>query len=151
MSSGILFDWWHYKRNSGVLSAQGKLAMDPDSDPFRETDNSILFPTFAQADFLFVPTRYADAFEKAATLHAKYDVFLEVAVNKIVDMVIQETNATTRNFALCTTWVRRERGREKMMRECKERNQIYGLIHPFKIFTQGFRIWASTYDLMQFE
>ncbi len=125
--------------------------MDPESDPYRESDGSILFPPFAQADFMFVPTRYADEFEKAARLHAKYDIFLEVAYSKIIDMLVQKTNATTRDLDLCTIWAR-VRGNDQFMHMCydqaKDKNFKYGFIHPYKLFIHGYKQWASTYDWM---
>ena len=149
--SGDLYNWANYYNDRHVLEFQSKLAMDPASDPYREADGSILYPPFTQSDFLFVPTRYTDIFEKAATLHAKHDIFLEVAVNKIVDIVVQETNATTRNVDLCTDWWRR-RGKDLFMDLCynrtKDGNFKYGFIHPFKLHFHGYEHWAKGYDKM---
>ena len=105
-------------------------------------------------DFLFIPTKYADAFAKAATLHIKHGVSLEVAYSKIVDLIVRgssddDSGATVHNMDLCTTWFLR-RGSDKMMRmDCYSTEKNFGFIHPFKISQQGFSHWSSTYDKMQ--
>ena len=121
--------------------------MDPGMAPYLEGDGSILYTPFTQSDFLYIPTKYAHDFEKAALLHAKYDVFLEVALSKIVDMIMQTTDAKSRNVRICTSWLPK-RGRDKMINECKNYKKSIGFIHPWKILRQGYKRWAETYDML---
>ena len=88
---------------------QGKgnilLANDTDSAKYQEDDGSILFPSFTQADFLFVPTKYSEEFAEAARLHLKHQVFLECSLPQIVDMVQQQIHAPeVRVVKVCTTF-----------------------------------------------
>ena len=122
--------------------------MDTESKAFREDDGSVLFPPFVQADFLFVPTKYADAFANAAKLHLKHTVFLECAYNTVVGMTKMKTNATSRSVDLCTTWFPR-RGDNRHMHDCKAGKNNYGFIHPWKLGAQGYSHWSETYDWLQ--
>lgn len=150
LTSKTLVGWWHYFKNPTVLAAQGKLAMDPEMAPYLEGDGSVLYTPLTQADFLYVPTKYARDFEKAASLHAKYDIFLEVALSKIVDMIMQTTDAKSRNVPLCTSWLPK-RGTDKIMHECKSYKKSFGFLHPWKIHSHGYKHWGETYDWLNEE
>ena len=127
--------------------AQINLAKDPESEPYREEDGSILFSSYVQADFAFVPTKYADEFARAARLHLKHKVFIECAYNTVVDMVRVKTGATSRSVDLCTSWFAR-RGLDKMINMCKGDDHKYGLYHPYKMGQVGYKSWAEMHDLL---
>jgi len=131
---------------------QMNLAKDPASAKYRENDGSILFPSYTQADFLFVPTKHSREFIDAAALHLKHSVWLEVAMGKIVDMVRQETNFTiqTRVVGLCTSWGGR-RGKEAMLDVCRGgmKGTPIGTAHPFKLNSVGYALFDKLFDEMQ--
>ena len=78
------------------------MAKDPASAKYRQGDGSLLFPSYSQSDFLFVPTKYSGEFAEAASLHLKHGVFLECVIPKIPDIIHQQTNAEVRVVKLCT-------------------------------------------------
>ena len=50
----------------------------------------------ARGDMMYVPTKYTPLFAEAAALYGKYNVFLEAAVIKIIDMICRGSNYTVR-------------------------------------------------------
>lgn len=141
-----LIQWFHTLAEYGG-KGQTRLAMDPASQPYREKDGSILFSPYAQSDFLFMPTKYADEFANAAQLHLKHGIWIESAYSTVVDMVRRKTGGKSHTVNLCTHWERR--GTESAMAECINSEKNYGFIHPYKLSNAGFRKWSETYDLMQ--
>lgn len=149
-----------------ILSYCGKgqteLAKDPDSAIYREEDGSILFSRFLQSDALFVPTKYADEFARAAELHLKHKIWIECSVNTVVDMVQQRTNATLRYVQLCTNWDPDLRGTKEDITKCLQRKDDvdrsngthritdrYGFIHPYKMGTHGYLEYDHIYEQLQ--
>uniref|UniRef100_A0A6S8YTD0 Uncharacterized protein n=1 Tax=Chaetoceros debilis TaxID=122233 RepID=A0A6S8YTD0_9STRA len=146
--SEIGLNKWHHFKRAFCGPAQVKVAMDTESKVFREDDGSVLIPPYVQADFLFVPTKYADAFADAAKLHLKHTVFIECAYNTVASMTKMKTNATSRSVDLCTTWIPR-RGDDRHMRDCKNGKNNYGFVHPWKLGKQSYSHWSETYDWLQ--
>lgn len=148
---GYLDNWWCYKHVPNVLNGQAQLAMDPESDPYREEDGSILFTPYTQADFLFMPTKYTDQFAKAAALHSKYEVHIEVAYSKIVDIITQKgTNVTARNVQLGTSWLGNYRDDYRFINRVLNEKRNYGFIHPYKIFRHGYEDWGKRFDMIHY-
>ena len=85
------------EKNCGL--AQTELAKDPDSAIYREEDGSILFSPFLQVDFMFVPTKYADEFARAADLHLKHGIRVECAFSTVIDMVLRRAGASSRSLS----------------------------------------------------
>jgi len=134
----------------GICSGgQIRMAKDPDSAKYREEDGSLLFPSYTQADFLLVPTKYSELFAEAARLHLKHGIYLECSLPKIVDMIRQQTtSAGVRVVKLCTSWAGR-RGKPGMSRTvCRPRGEA-GIVHPMKIST-GLGVFAEEMDDIQF-
>ena len=144
--SGTLTHMWHFHKL--CLPNQANLVMDTESEQYREEDGSILFTPFTQADFMFIPTKYADEFIKAAALHVKYGVFLECAYSKIVDMIVRTSDATVRNVPLCTTFLK-IRDTDRFMHDCYFDGRNFGIMHPWKLITKSFSQWSSTHNWMQ--
>ncbi|GFH62185.1 hypothetical protein CTEN210_18661 [Chaetoceros tenuissimus] len=116
------------------LPNQIKLTSDPDAKIFLESDGSMIFPAFTQADFLFVPTKYADTFSLASKLHAKHGIWLEIAIPKIVDMIRQKHEGVrTRTLRLCTVWFRKRKYPFQMKDHCLGSKVVIGGLHPAKI------------------
>jgi hypothetical protein len=133
--------------------AQMKLTQDPESAKFLEQDGSMLFLSYTQADFLLVPTKYADLYAKAAELHSKHNVFLECAMSKIVDMVRQQADekVNIRLVKLCTSFIG-HRGKASMIPWCKTRNnqeQSFGVVHPIKMNSYGYKDLDRIMDEIQ--
>ncbi len=141
---------WSMLRKDDCLGGQLKMASDPDSDKYREQDGSLLFPSFTQADFLMVPTKYSDEFEEAARLHLKHGVYLECSIPKIVDMIRHRSGSKpgVRVTKLCTSWTNK-RGRPEMSKKCRSKRGRAGILHPFKI-SQGLQAYADEMDNIQF-
>lgn len=135
-----------------AVSGIGNMAMakDIDSAKYREEDGSIIFPSYTQADFLFVPTKYSDEFAEAARLHLKHEVWLECALPQIVDMIRQQTNALPVHVVkLCTTF-HPVRGKEFMAsRKCRNKGSI-GVVHPLKLGKVGYDAFERVMDSFQF-
>ena len=158
-NNGFLEKWQPtYTDYCGV--GQTHLAMDADSDRYREEDGSILFPRRVQADFLFVPTKFADEFAIAANLHLKHKIYIECAFNKVVDMVRSKTEkeedadadvVRVRHVYLCTEWDRTIRGTGTEINNCIQNEDVdsYGFYHPYKIGTNGRRKYSEFYDRLQ--
>ena len=146
---GVPLEKWDHYTQPFCGIGQTELAKDPDSARYREEDGSILFPPFAQADFMFVPTEHAEEFAMAAELHLKHGIWIECAFNTITDMVRRQTNVTVRSTHLCTEFGE-DRGTGIAIAKCRndgERN--YGFIHPYKIGGNGYKGYSRTYDILQ--
>jgi hypothetical protein len=127
------------------------LAKDPESTRYREEDGSLLIPSFAQADFFFVPTKHAEEFAFAADLHLKHGIFIECAFNTIMHMVKMKSNATVRSVGLCTEWDQSERGTISFLSKCLDKSSVEpsGFLHPFKIRLNGYKKYNHYYDEAQ--
>ena len=145
-NSGNLATW--YLPMPGCLQGQSSLAMDPESDPYRDEDGSIVFPPFLQADFMLIPKKYSDEFIKAAAIHSKHDVYMECAYGSIVDMMKRKSDVTVRDTNLCTTF-RGYRGGDVMNSKCYFGDMSFGISHPWKISVHGYHHWSGSYDWMQ--
>jgi len=134
--------------------SQIPMVKDPMSARYREYDGSILFPSYTQADFLFVPTKYAEEFAQAARLHLKYEVHLECSLAKIVDMIRQQTGAGVRQVNLCTTWGGK-RGQPTMLQVCRKQKRknpkigVITVVHPIKL-SQRLGLYSEQMDSIQF-
>jgi hypothetical protein len=106
--------------------------MDPRSEKYREPDGSILFPSYTQADFLYVPTKLADDFSGIAKLLLEHNIWIECNFGKIVDELQQRANGTVRVVPLCTSWGKR-RGTISMLKNCIQPKRHHGVYHPYKI------------------
>jgi len=147
-----LIPWGKYLQRY-CNGAQMLLTKDPESAKFREKDGSMLFLSYTQADFLFVPTKYADLFAEAAELHSKHDVFLECAMSKIVDIVRQQANeqVNVRLVKLCTNF-KGIRGKLSMIPSCQTHNgiqQSFGIVHPIKMNIYGYKGMDRIMDEIQ--
>ena len=125
------------------------MIQDPDMVKYQEEDGSHLFPAYVQADFLFVPTKYSDEFAEAARLHLKYSVFLECAMPKIVDMVVQQTSAEVPRLVRLCTWWSGKRGHPDMYTKCLGQGAI-GTMHPQKMSFYGLGNYDYQMNLIQF-
>jgi hypothetical protein len=116
------------------LPNQIALTKDPDAKQFLENDGSMIFPAFTQADFLFVPTKYADTFSLASRLHAKHGIWLEIAIPKIVDMIRQKHKGVrTRTIKLCTLFKNKRKYPFQLKDYCHGYKVVIGGLHPAKI------------------
>jgi hypothetical protein len=144
---------WPVTMSSYCGLGQTELAKDPDSAIYREEDGSILFSRFLQSDALFVPTKYADEFARAAELHLKHKIWIECSVNTIVDMVQQRTNATLKYVKLCTNWKSNERGTDQAIDRCLNQSHQggvhYGFVHPFKLGRHGYKKFNMIHEQLQ--
>lgn len=138
---------WNHLNTDYCAGGQMKLANDPSCQRYQETDGSILYPMWAQSDFAFVPTMYADEFAMAADLHLKHGIWIECAFPKVFDMVRQMTGAQLRVVELCTSWGGARGWSQQMMQIC-ERTDRMGFGHPFKI-SNGYREFSEAYDRLQ--
>ena len=128
---------------------QTELAKDPDSAVYREEDGSILFSPFSQADFMFVPTKYADEFARATDLHLKHGIWIECASSTVIDMVRRRADASVRSIRLCTGWSD-IRNTVNMIGSCAtDKNLKYGFAHPFKLGAHGYKNFSLAYESMQ--
>ena len=144
-----LFLYHLHMENTKCIDPKSKMIQDPDMVKYQEADGSHLFPAYVQADFLFVPTKYSDEFAEAARLHLKYNVYLECAIPKIVDMVKQQTSAeVTRVVQLCTWWSGK-RGHPDMYTKCLDQG-IIGTMHPQKLSLYGLGNYDYQMNLIQF-
>jgi hypothetical protein len=132
--------------------SQQELASDEEIFPYHEDDGSLLFSSFTQSDFLHIPTRYAEEFEKLASLFLKHNVIHECAWGTIVDMIRKKYNATVRLTMLCTSWGPKRRGKKALIERCLRDNVDYGVFHPFKIgFKEnGFKGYDWAFDSVQY-
>jgi hypothetical protein len=132
--------------------SQQELASDEEIFPYHEDDGSLLFSSFTQSDFLHIPTRYAEEFEKLASLFLKHNVIHECAWGTIVDMIRKKYNATVRLTMLCTSWGPKRRGKKALRERCLRDNVDYGVLHPFKIgFKEnGFKGYDWAFDSVQY-
>jgi hypothetical protein len=135
---------WGMRDRSFCAPGQRQLAMDPESEKYREPDGAILFPPFTQADFLYVPTNLADEYAEISKLVLKYNIWIECGFGTIVDQLRERTNATVRIVPLCTSWGP-QRGKVPMLSRCihqrgPKARKHYGIFHPFKMGSnvQGF-------------
>jgi Protein of unknown function, DUF288. len=146
---------WPVTMSSCCGQGQTELAKDPESAMYREKDGSILFSRFLQSDALFVPTKYADEFARAAELHLKHKIWIECSVNTVVDMVQQRTNATLRYVKLCTNWKPDVRGTKEFIKRCIDRSSKddsgihFGFIHPYKLGRHGYMEYDLAYEQLQ--
>jgi hypothetical protein len=137
-----------YVRKRDSMLALKRVIFDPASERFREDNGtSLVFPSQAQADFLFVPTKYADDCYEAAEILFKHKVFLECAVPTIVQMIHHVSGEKPAFVRLCTTWGAR-RGSPGMTDICfrNEGPISFGIIHSLKIGKVGRDIWNAFYD-----
>ena len=94
----------------------------------------MIFPSFTQADFLFIPTKYADTFSLASRLHAKHGIWLEIAIPKIIDMIRQKYKGVrTRTLKLCTSFEHKRKYPFRLMDYCNGYKVVIGGLHPAKI------------------
>ena len=143
------YDGRHHLGKQYCSGAQVKMAKDPASAKYRQGDGSLLFPSYSQSDFLFVPTKYSGEFAEAASLHLKHRVFLECAIPKIVDIIRQQTNAEVRVVKLCTAWTRKRGKPEMIDAKCKPKGK-FGIAHPMKI-SGGLERFSEQMDRIQFQ
>jgi hypothetical protein len=133
-----------------ITSFYGVLG-DPRAMKYREDqDQSLLVPPPfpAAADFLYVSTSLADAYQEAAQIMVDHKVFLECGFPKIVDILQQRANATIHKVSLCThTSNEQERGSFEMIGACDGDHPI-GLVHPFKLGHAGYQNWTRAFDWM---
>ena len=87
---------WDMYRHRKCLPGQQQLAMNEDSDRYREPDGSILFSAYTQADMLLVPVSVANEFLNATRLLTEAGVYLECSSGTIVDTVRAKTNVKAR-------------------------------------------------------
>lgn len=159
--NNVLVKNWGMYLKAYCSGAQMMLTKDPESAKFLEKDGSMVFPSYSQADFLLVPTKYADFYTEAAKLHSKNNVFLECAMPKIVDMIRQQATTTTdekvtvRVVKLCTTF-HGKRGKPSMIQWCQSRRngkdntkQTFGILHPIKLNTIGYKAMDWIMDEIQ--
>jgi len=92
-SKNFLVDWEHTTQDY-CGGGQTELARDPASAIYREKDGSVLFSPRVQADFMFVPTKYAGHFARASELHLKHRIWIECAFGTVVDMVRRQADAS---------------------------------------------------------
>ena len=147
LSEGVCLHSWEHWSEDYCGVGQTALAKDPESARYREDDGSILFSPFVQADFFFVPTKYADEFAMAAELHLKHRIWIECAFNTITDMVRRMTDAQIRSTNLCTEWSDL-RGTGKAVSKCIGADIDYGFVHPFKIAGTRNK-YSKTYSRLQ--
>jgi hypothetical protein len=128
---------------------QKRLAKNPASAKFREEDdNSILFGSYTQSDFLFVPTNLANALSEAALLHLDAKVYLECAMGTIVDWLRQHAHATVRITPLCQLWSPEKRGRPEIVHICRNESSVkHALYHPIEIGF-GTKGWDAIFDFV---
>jgi len=131
-------DNWHEWGHNFCSGGQQQMAMDPEFAEFLDPDGSAWFPFHTQSDFLMVPTKYAEKFAEAATLHLKHKIYIECAFGKIVDILQQQLQAPTRYVKLCTGFGAR-RGMWKAIHSCKSEN--VAILHPFKIRGRYDEFW----------
>ena len=141
------YNKWDMLHRGLCSGGQIQMAKDPDSSKYQEEDGSLLFPSYTQADFLLVPTKYSEHFAEAARLHLKHGIYLECSLPKIVDIIRQQTSAGVRVVKLCTAWGR-WRGKPEMSRRCRPKGEA-GIVHPMKI-SSGLGIFAEEMDGIQF-
>ena len=138
--------WVHHTH---ALPEHLKLTKDTAMDKYRENDGSVLFPGRGRADIMYVPTKYTDAFAEAAALHGKYNVFLEVAVIKIIDMIFRGSNYTVHELPICQSTSEKTSGTYIFFRGCIDDQRSYGFIHPFKLGKNTYVNWSTAYDMAQ--
>lgn len=143
--SSIYFSSIHTGEYNSIYS----FVKDPDTESYLEEDGAMLIPSFVQADFLFVPMKYSSEFVPAAKLLVKHGVFLEIAFNKAVDMTRMKMNVTTRSMDLCTSWFARRGTPTMVYKDCYNKVQQFGVIHPMKLSRIGFKDWSFYNDWLQ--
>ncbi len=140
---------WPHTPASFCGEGQIEMAKDVESAaPYLEDDGSLLFSPYVQADFMYVPTKYADEFAKAAQFHLKHRVFIECAYGTVVDMVRRKTGAVVRLDKLCTDFNPLMRGTVEFLQNCQTSAEPEAVIHPFKI-SQGYGLYGSALDSIQ--
>ena len=125
---------WGMRSRDVCAPGQRRFAMDPRSEKYREPDGSILFSSFTQADFLYVPTKLADDFAGIAKLLLEHNIWIECYFGKFVDELQQHANGTVRVVPLCTSWGGK-RGKNSMVKQCVhvKPKKHHGVYHPYKI------------------
>ena len=133
-------------RVAGDRCMNGQYAMtkDPDAEKFYEYDDDddenkenpyMLFPSYTQADFLYVPFTYANLFAEMETLLEKHGVWIECGFPTIVDQILTRypETAKTHVVPLCTAWNSR-RKKPLMVEYCinQKGSDYYGVYHPLK-------------------
>ena len=142
LKEGVPLKNWPYTEN--CVKAQLNLVKDSDSSIYSEDDGSIVFKQKGQSDWAFIPLKYADAFEHAASL-LNHNVFLECALPNIVNMMRRNANAPVRELHLCTSWGP-SRGTKKFLKTCIENEYQYGVVHPFKLGSKGYQGYSEAFD-----
>lgn len=140
-----LRDWPHWKL---CLPQTASVFSDSRSLPFKdEIDGSMLIPTVAQSDFLYIPKKFGKTFIETAQVFVDYGVFLECAVPTIVDILRHFHNASISTANLCTEWIGLKRGTLAMVNGClNNRVAAYRLFHPFKLKVHGLKKWGEVFD-----
>jgi len=151
LNEGVRLNPWTHWTADYCGGGQTSLAKDPESARYREDDGSILFLPFVQADFMFVPTKYAHEFAMAAELHLKHRIWIECAFNTITDMVRRKTDAKIRSTKLCSEWSESLRGTDKAIWKCGQGDNKYAFVHPFKTGTNGYKKFSKTYNKLQMQ
>lgn len=147
-----LMPWNEYLRKR-CAGGQQKLAMDSFANKYREDDTSIIFPSYTQADFLFVPTKFAEAYADAHQLIKTHGIWLECGLPSIVQMIrTQSKDVDVRIVQLCTNWSR-HRGKASMIKWCKAHSttarQEFGVLHPVKLSGQHYFQYSNMMDAIQ--
>ena len=146
----ILDDWKVRKRNDGrCMKGQYNLSLDDAAARYFEYDGDeehgggdndndrspyLVFPSYTQADFLYVPMQYAKPFYELADLHNKHKVWIECSIPAVVYQLRRLYGASVAVVPLCTSWDPELRGMSKMVHDCinvSGRN-FHGFYHPVK-------------------
>ena len=140
---------WMWRSRDVCVPSHIKLSNDPRMDPYREkSDGSIVISPYVQADFLYVPMKYAEEFGDIAKLFVEYGVFLECAMGTMVDMLRRTAGAKIRRISLCSHWTKK-RGKPSMIKKCFNEQEIqngpYGMYHPIKL-GYDLEVWGDFFD-----
>mmetsp|Transcript_34254 Transcript_34254/g.82484 ORF Transcript_34254/g.82484 Transcript_34254/m.82484 type:complete len:527 (+) Transcript_34254:217-1797(+) len=158
LHSKVLDDWPMRKRRDGrCMKNQYKLALDDKlAGPYYEYDDDhddndssgkkqsppyIVFPSYTQADFLYVPMKFAKPFYKLADLHNKHKIWIECSMSSVVYQLRRMYNASVDVVPLCTSWDLELRGKTSLVYDCINNQKVHsssgtrnfhGFYHPIK-------------------
>jgi hypothetical protein len=160
LQDDALDDWpMRTMKDGRCMVGQYKLSQDPLAEPYYEFDKSsdsshrqfMLFPSYTQADFLYVPMRYAKPFHTIANLHNNHGIWIECSISSVVYQLsrLYRNDISVSVVPLCTEWDAKKRGKSIMIEQCLEAsgNQFHGFFHPIKP-SLNIDEWERLFDII---
>ena len=133
-----ILDGWNMRLSldGRCLLGQYEMAKNPEAQILYEGNPEnpyITFPSYTQADNLYIPLRFASMYSDLSKLLEKHGVWIECAFGTIVDQLRLHHNASVKVIPLCTNW-QGKRGKSRLVWKCvnEEGATFHAFYHPVK-------------------